>query len=295
MIIRTRRWLHSTLASHDLITSLLMLGAASLLVVAGQACGGSSLPDSALDLIPEDASSVTIWDMQLILEEAPREYQDAVEDFWGDDYFDHLGVSLNNLATSVEAQIDSEDLTILEGGFDIEQIRNEFDDADYDDEQYRGYKMWKLEIGGQSQWLALIEDRGQVVIGSIEVVKSVLRTLDRGSGSLLDDDNEIMRVLKKTGYGWTTVAQTGCDTDLGTSCQASASVTERGQEDHLINITLAFLFEDKSAAKSQIDELDEDVDELLGYVPGHVDIEEVRIDGEFVLITITMDEDILSN
>ena len=80
MIIRTRRWLHSTLAPHHLITGLFLLAAVSLMTVAGQACGGNSLPDSALVLIPEDASSVVIWDMQLILEEAPREYQDAFED-----------------------------------------------------------------------------------------------------------------------------------------------------------------------------------------------------------------------
>ena len=188
----------------------------------------------------------------------------------------------------VVAQIDGEELGILEGGFDIEQIRNELDDADYDDEQYRGYEMWRVEIGWQSQWWALIEDRGQVVIGTIEVVKSVLRTLDRGSGSLLDDpDNDIARVLKKAGHGWATVAETGCDALGLRSCLATGGTVKKGRENHLISFTTSILFDNKRSVESQIDDLDEDLDEF----PRYVDIEEVHVDGEFVLFTITMDED----
>ena len=294
MISRTEGRKHRTSAWYFSIIGLLLLGAVSLLAVAGQACGGSSLPDSALNLIPEDASVVVIWDVQLILKEAPREYQDAFEDVI--DAFGDIAAPLYNLTTMVGGQIDGEELLVLEGGFDIEQIQNELDDADYDDERYRGYEIWRVKIGWQSQWWALIEDRGQVVIGNIEVVKSVLRALDRGSGSLLDDpDNNVARVLKKAGHGWATTAETGCDALGLRSCRAAGTTIARDKEDHLINVTFAVLFEDKRAVESQIDDLDEDLDEFLGDIAGHANIEEVREDGEFVLITITMDEEALSD
>ena len=279
--------MHSTAASYSLIIGVLLLGAVSLMAVSGQACGGSSLPDSALDLIPEDASSVVIRDMQLILEEAPREYQYAVEDV-SSDYLDHIGVSLNNLNTIVEAQIDGETLVVLEGGLDIEQVRDSLDDAAYNNEQYRGHEMWRVEIGFQRRWWALIEDRGQVVSGSIEVVKSVLRALDRGSGSLLDDaDNEIARVLKKAGHGWITVAETECDTLGFRNCLATGFVVAKAREDHFIKLTLTFLFRDERTAESQMDDLEEFLDD----VPRYMDVEDVHLDGAFIQLTIIMDED----
>ena len=294
MIIRTRHWLHSTPVPCRLITGLFLLGAVLLMVASGQACSGSSLPDNALDLIPDDASEVVIRDIELILREAPSEYQDELKYIWPDE-FDDIGVSLDDLTTIVEAQIDGETLIVL-GGLDIEQVRNGLDDAAYDHEQYRGYDMWRVRIDFQRRWWTLIEDRGQVVSGSNEVVKSALWVHDRGSGSLLDDsENEIMRVLKKAGHGWTTGAETGCGTLGLHSCLAWSGAVKKGKEDHLISFTFSVLFENKLAVESQIDDWEEDLDELGSAVPGFGEIEEVREDGEIVLITVTMDEDTWSD
>ena len=52
--------------------------------------------------------------------------------------------------------------------------------------------------------------------------------------------------------------------------------------------TDAYLFRDERAAESQMDDLEEFLDDQLSH---EVDIEEVRADGEFVLFTIIMDED----
>ena len=294
MIIGARRGTHRTSSPYHLITGLFLLGAVLLMAVSGQACGENSLPDGALDIIPDDASSVVIWDVQLILKEGTREYRDTFEDVI--DGLGDIAAPLNNFTTMVAARIDGEELLVLEGGFDIEQIRNELDDADYDAERYRGYEIWRVETGWQSQWWALIEDRGQVVTGNVELVKSVLRALNRGSGSFFDDgDNEIARVLKKAGYGWATYAETGCNPLGLRSCLAWSGAVKKGKEDHLISFTFSILFENKLAVESQIDDWEEDLDEFLGNAPGYGEIEEVREDGEFVLITITMDEDTWSD
>ena len=287
LTIRARRGTHRTSAQYHLITGLFLLGAVLLMAASGQACSGSSLPVSALDLIPKDASSVVIRDMQLILKEAPREYRDEVEDV-SSDYFDHIGVSLDDVTTIVEAQIGGETLVVLEGELDIDRVRDRLDDAAHDDEVYRGYEMWSVQIGFQRRWWALIEDRVQLVSGSTEVIKSALRTLDRGSGSILDDpDNEIARVLKKAGHGWTTIAETECDTLGVRSCLATGFTVAKDREDHFIRLTLTLLFRTEHAAESQMDDLEEFLDD----VPQHMDIEEVREDSEFVQITIIVDED----
>lgn len=292
MIIRTRRWLHSTPASFLSIIGLLLLGTASLLTIAGQACGGSSLPDDTLYLVPDDASSVTVEDVQLLFREAPNKFEDAFESNWKDDLHD-IGVSTNDLATIVTASVDDEMLVILEGRLDFEQIRDKLDDAG----QYQGHEMWKgpeygeLWSGGRfaESVVALIEDHDQAVIGSNDVVKSVLRDFIRGSGSLFDNaDREVARVLKKVGHGWTTSAHEECNATEFRGCQAMGYAIAMGSESSFVEFTLAYLFRDEGAAESQMDDLEKFLDDGL---PRKLDIEEVRLDGEFVLFTITMDED----
>ncbi len=155
----------------------------------------------------------------LLSRDAPDGLADGLEDSW-EDRLDDIGVSIDDVDTLVQATGDDGSLVILAGEFDFEQIKDELDDADYDDDEDQGSEMWTK---GQL-WVsavAILEGRGEVVLGSVEAVEGVLKSLNRGSGSLLrDDDNDVRMALEKPGQGWYVVASEGCSGADVRGCEA---------------------------------------------------------------------------
>ena len=262
----------------------------SLLVVTAQACEGTSDRDGALGLVPDDASHVNVADVQLILSEAPDGLKDPYEDDLEDDLDRNYGISIDDVNTLVNAWLDGEKLNVLEGDFDFERIRDELDDNDYDDDQYAGHEIWEVENEvGYVHSVALIESDGQVVIGGEDTVRSVLKALNRGSGFLLDSaDNNVVRALNKAGHGWETVGREECRLPEVRGCQALGVSKGWGEEDDLVEVTYAYLFRNERTAESEMDDIEDFLDDEL---QRRMDIEDVRVDGEFVVVTITFDED----
>ncbi len=163
--------------------------------------GGGSLPGGPLGLVPAAAFWVQVVDVERLLAgDAPDDEADDFEDEWEDRLYD-LGVSLDDLDTLVQAQGDDGTVLVFDGDLDFEQIRNELDDAGYDDDDYRGYVVWD----DGDLWVeaaALLDGRGEVVIGSTDAGEGMLKALSRSSGSLLqDDDNDLRRALERAGQG----------------------------------------------------------------------------------------------
>ena len=260
-----------------------------VLIVRG---GGGSLPDGPLGLVPDDAWSVHVFDVEdLLSRDAPDYLADGFEDSW-EDRLDDIGISIDDVDTLVQANGDDGFLAILDGEFDFEEIKDELDDADYDDDEYQGSEMW---AEGQL-WVsaaAILEGRGEVVLGSVDAVEGVLKSLNRGSGSLLqDDDNDVRRALEKPGQGWYVLASEGCSGADLRGCEALASAVSRGSESYLVKVTSAFLFRNERTAESEMRDLEDYLDDEL---PRYVDIEDVSTDGMFVIVITTVDEDDLDS
>ena len=64
---------------------------------------------------------------------------------------------------------------ITKGEFDFDSIKNELEDQGYDDGTYRDQEIWETEDG---PGVALFEDAGSYVYGSVDTVKEVLKALD---------------------------------------------------------------------------------------------------------------------
>ncbi len=289
-----------------------MLSAGTLLGVAiAWGCGGGA-SDGPLELVPPDASSVTVIDVERIRGEAAGKLTDVLEEVWGADssedlqsLFDDLvimgstdwgstpkniGFLFDDLKFLVRVALDEDGrMLILEGGFGFEDIRDELDAADFDDDRHRGYEIWEHEEGGSSRAVALIEGRGQAVMGDADAVKSVLETLDRGSGSLLDiNDSELARVLKRAGEGWIVDAHDTCFLSEDSGCLSSATVASRVDGEYLVEAL--YLFRSERSAES-------DMDDVKGYLRDSLGdlYDEVRADGEFVVADLKVDEDGIAN
>ena len=255
----------------SIVGGALLLAITSLLGIAGQACGGSFQPDGALSLVPDDASLVVVWDVQNLLGEAPDEYADLVENRWRNYFHDqNVGVSLEGLTTRVYAEVVGGWMDVLEGGLDFEQLRARPAGL------FAGYPV------------TVIEERGQAVIGTVFALRNVSDVFYGDSDSLLDDaDNEVARVLKKAGHGWVAHARKGCRISGLRGCQALGVAMTRGTSSNRVDAVLAFLFVNNLVADSQVDNLEDFLEDDL---PQEMDID-VRVDGEFVVAVVTFKDD----
>ncbi len=71
-------------------------------------------------------------------------------------------------------------------------------------------------------------------------------------------------------------------------CQAVGASVSEGSESYLVETTLAYLFRDERTAESELDDLEDYLDDAFSR---DVDIEEVKTDGVFVIVTVSVDED----
>lgn len=270
---------------HLPLTVLILLGA-SLIAIA---CGGGSIPANSLELVPDDSSWILVLNVDQILRgDVPEQLEDKLEDDWEDELNDR-GVSIDDLRTIVIASGQYQGgLFVVEGEIDFEEARDELDDVDYDDDRYQGYEVWEGGTG-LSESVALLEDRGQMVIGITETVEDALNILSRGSGSLRDvADSALGRALRMAGEGWMVEGREGCQASGVRGCLATGVAYHRGNEDYRVEVTLAYLFRNERTAESEMDDLEDAIDDNLSR---DYDIEEVRVDGEFVFVTVSVDED----
>ena len=266
----------------------LIAAVAVVVVVVVLIMRGGSLPGGPLGLVPDDASWVQVVDVERLLTgDAPDDSADDFEDDW-EDRLDDIGVSLDDLDTFVQAQGDDGTVLVIGGDLDFEQINDELDDARYDDDDYQGYEVWD----DGDLWVeaaALLDGRGEMVIGSTDAVEGVLKALSRSSGSLLqDDDNDLRRALERVGQGWVVLASEGCQGAGVRGCEAVGAAVSEGSESYLVETTLAYLFRNERTAESEMDDLEDYLDDEFSR---DVDIEEVKTDGVFVIVTVSVDED----
>ena len=137
---------------------LLATVALAALVLSATACGqedqsgnrvprpvedGVDVPRRAVGLLPTGATQFSVIDVEEVLGgDAPSEYGDQLEDQWSDALRD-IGVRLDDVSTMVVATVDDDDLIILQGGFDFEDVRDELSDSGFEENDYRDFELWE--------------------------------------------------------------------------------------------------------------------------------------------------------
>ena len=258
-----------------------------LLIAAGCA-GSSSSQGGALELVPDDAYVLELWDMDSVLGgDATDGLEDSFETAW-EEKLETIGVFIDEVGTVVQARVKGGVMIVVEGQLDLEAVEDELDDAGYRDDEYQGYEIWEGG-SGFADAVGVIEDSGQLVVGPVDAVKTVLRSLNRDSGFLLDDDdNDMRRVLEKVDHGWFIVVQAGCGRSDIRGCEALGASVSRGDRDYTLKMEYGFLFRNERTADSEMEDVEEYLEDRKAR---SVDIDEVLLDGEFVIVTMSADED----
>ena len=263
---------------------VLVVVAVLAVVMSGVIGAGNPQPGSLYDLIPEDADSVVIMDVERIL--AIDDLADAIldEQEW-ESLENDMGIDSEDLSEMVIAERDGVHAVMLAGDFDLDDFRDELEDDDAEEDAYRGYEVW--HDGDTS--MALFD--GYVVVSeATRSVENVLKNLYNSSGSLgkADEDNEMKQILDQVGGGLVVSGVTGgvCSVER---CEGYAwAVVDHDESTGETEIKIALLFRNERAAERAADDYDQVADflEREGF-----DIEDTEADGRFVMGVAIRDAD----
>ena len=268
-----------------------------IIVAAATGCGlnDDSLPgpSSALDLVPADADGVFRLDLPAIADNP--DLQENAHEF-SVDWLINLDLeaeeaSIGNIEvdlTPVEEifyLIADTDMVLLRGDLQFENLREDLEDANYEETTYRGYEAWT-----SPNWnFALLEDDGYLIYSSdMAAVEGVLGNLYRGDGSLAaEEDAELERILNKIGNAPAVMTMAGehcpdnrCD-GLGVAFTGTDSQAEKLTADFVV------LYSSERAAEQAADDYD-NIAYFLGLLFG-LDVADTTSDSDFVVGEATYD------
>ena len=251
--------------------------ALAVLSATGIIGGGNPQPISVLDLAPEDTATVIRLDVQKVLEEDLAEYVE-IDDIIDLDDAGILPEELSELVIAVDQS--GEEIIILQGSFDLDTVRDEFENQDGEEGTYRGYEIWENVDGGRTAALL----KGYVVISHSEgETEGVLKNLYNETGSLArsDQDHVIKQILDRLDGGYVAYAA-GRGSCQVSSCDGYGyAIVDYDAAVEEVKLEVALLFRSEYAAETAA----ADYDEIAEFLETHsdIDIEDTEARGAFVL------------
>jgi hypothetical protein len=234
--------------------AVLLAPLAVLLLLLLPACGGGSGSlDDMLRLLPDDADGAVFIDVNALYDDDDlRSLRRDAEDRWDStDMEDEFDIDLEDLSYVVYGKTEGDDLFLLGGIEDLDDLRDELDDLDYDEDEIRDTEVW---IDTSRQWEAVaFLDGGVVLIAEYEdTMEDALRQRGRESSSLYSEAEEIVSDLPDA----VIALVTGC----GRDCLGGMAVEKDGSDDmKLLQVMLHEAREDAEDAEDDFkDDLEDD-------------------------------------
>jgi hypothetical protein len=248
----------------------------------GDIDGGGSAKEVA-KILSEDAGGLMYLDIQTIrvdkdLEDLYEELEDEFKDFdIRVEYGSVCPIDIDDVNYIVEAGR----IEIVGGKFDLEDIRDELDNRDFDEDDYKGVELWiggHVWSGGHEEAVAISKD--ELIIGREDEVKDCIKVMKGDRTSLYDDDEDIRDVLNKLPDGIMTYAvSTGTYEDSRAMGFALTKV-----DDDTLKIKGVVKFDDEYDAEDAKRDLEDDLEDDDDF-----DDVKVKQKGEFVEFTANID------
>ena len=242
-------------------------------ILSGAIGGGNPQPRPEFDLVPDDVQVLRRSNVRDILD----------DDFLADALYpngvlgaEHLGIDDDKMDRLVTASWEAGAVDVIRGNFNLDDIRDELEDAGAEEDPYRGYEVWDDRKGGG---IALLD--GYIV--AARSLERVLKNLHNGSGSLerADDDNDMKRMLDKLDEGFQIHAEVRNRCAVDRCLGYITALTEVDGDAEQVTVNAALLFRNERAADSAADDYDE-VADFLERLQG-IDIEDTEAEGSFVV------------
>ena len=236
----------------------------------GGLIGGSGSVKEIAEITPEGASSLIHNNLQAIRNDKDLgDVYDSIEESKSYELGGY-GVDIGDVNYKAEA----DEITILMGKFDLEDVRDELDDADFDKDDYKGVEFW---LGGYDKAVAISGDK--VIYGSKDAVKDCIKVI-KGSEESVYDNDDVRAVIDKLPDGIMTLVETsGLSSYSG--AVAMGYVCSKEDED-ILELKGVIKFDDEDDAEDAKSEIKQELRETLDDVV-------VKQNGEFLEFTGKMD------
>ena len=222
--------------------SLLILLAAAM--AGSLACGfvRGSAPDGPARMVPDGVHELLVVDVgeaALSRTDLPTKLESDVAGL----------ENFGDVTRLAELSLPSGQVTITEGDFDFEDIRDNLREKGFTTASYREYGFLESDDGSEAN--ALLEDEGFLISGDFAAVVDVLRDNSRDSGFYWnDDEGELKQASELAGDGLVVTVGRNCQLENNVGCRAVAWAFSRGENRRtVIEGSAALLFRDATAAQ----------------------------------------------
>jgi hypothetical protein len=261
------------------IVSLLLIA----VVVASLGClgGGGSAKDMA-KITPEGTSYLIHYDLQTLRDDKDIDgAYESIEKNWPEKLEKYgLDVDDTNYMSAgggMSYIARAGGITILGGKFDLEDVRDELDDAEFDKDDYKGVELWT----GEDEAVAISGDK--VLYGDKDNVKDCIKVMKGDQQSVYDDDEDFREVIDKLPGGIMMLVTTrGFSSEFG-GAVANGFVLMK-EDDDTLKMKGVMKFDDEDDAEDAKSDLKRDLKEEWDDV-------DVELKGKFLEYTGKKDID----
>ena len=261
-------------ASRGAVLLVLMAVAGFLLLSCGES--GPPSPGSTLHLVPANAEGFAVFNIAEM--KASPDVAEAMEIDLSEEFV--VGLIWEDFDELTTVAWEGNDVSVLKGSFDFDDVRDELEELGLEESSYRGYELWER--------FALLQEDGYLIFSSSpEPIEEVLKNLYRGEGHLAGaEDNDLKRILEKLPEAFlkgASVREGFCPVKR---CQgAGISFTGMDLDREAVTGEIAILFSSERSAEDAAEEYDAIADFVKEEWGS--DLENAESDGEFVIGTAT--------
>lgn len=259
----------------SIILSAGMLLSLALVMVAGCSSGGGSA-SSMMHKMSWDTSRLAYTNVEALRKDP------ALEDLY-DEWRENAGQVLSAHGidrNSVNAMASGSEITIIMGSLDLMAVREELDDRDYDDDEYRGVEVWKKPYG--DELVALKDD--SIIIGPADSVKECLRVIEGAEDSFADKQHAADVMNRLPGGLFVHVSMSNWFTGLLLGGFEALGISAKKVDEYTLRFTFVLKFSDPAYAENAMNKVEDFIDNNSSY--RNV---EAKQDGQFVIATGEID------
>lgn len=223
--------------------------------------------------IPDDSTYFTFVDAKALRGDKDLKH---LYEGWRDNpgyTLDDYGIVTDDVEhTAMGISLEGERYYLIDGDFDLREVRDKLDSLGLDEGEYRGVELWERN----GEVVVLVEDL--VILSTEEDVRDSIEVI-MGEKDSLWDNQDVKDIVDRLPDGINTKYISHPQYMSYEGMKAQGTSLEKKDEDTL-NMIAVFMFEDEDAARHAVAEIKEDT--------GAEEIErsDVKQDGMFVILTI---------
>ncbi len=236
-------------------------------------------------MLPDDSNGMYYIDTaELFDDDDLRDLQRIVESRWASTPYleDDFDLDIDDLEFMAFGVAEDGDLILLGGVEDLDDLKDELDDQDYDDDEIEGEEAW---VNRSEYWEAFaFLGGGTVLIAEYEDdMEDALERWKEGDDSYSDEVTDVVARLP-FGVAWS-LRYCGSDCILGSAIQK--------ESDDEVRLHAVFQFDDEDDAEDMFDDIEDDIED--DDLPRGCDDSSVDLDDEIVQSDVVCDTDDTEN